>query len=82
VRIIQVQLNCSTEQEYYRILGNLLVAQKLLNEYLSTVNDEGIGPEGYAEEWMDNFEVDEVMRDEVLNMFVCALMAIARTEDG
>jgi hypothetical protein len=77
VRIIQVQLNCSTEQEYYRILGNLLVAQKLL-----TVNDEGIGPEGYAEEWMDNFEVDEVMRDEVLNMFVCALMAIARTEDG
>lgn len=70
MRIISAQLNYSAEKERYRLLGNLMLAQKLLNDYLSVVNIDGIDPEGYAEGWMENFGVDTVARAEVLNMFV------------
>ena len=81
MRIIQVQYNCSTEQEFYQMLGNILLAQKLLNDYLSEVKEETVGPEGYAEEWMKNFNLSRKMRDEVSNLFFCTLLAIARSGD-
>jgi len=79
MRIIQVQLNCGTQREYYRTLGNLLVVQKLLNDYLSSVNEEGIGPEGFAEDWIKSFGLTGPIKDEVLEMFCCALLVLGRS---
>ena len=77
MNIISVKLNYSTERKKYRVLGNLLIAQALLNSYLS--EGKGVEPEGYAEEFMEKHGIDKVLRDEVLNMFACALLAIAQS---
>jgi len=82
VRIIQLQLNCTTDAEFYRLLGFLIVVQKLLNDYLSKVKEEISEPENFAEEWMEEFELDSEAKDEVLNMFLCALLAIGRSENN
>ena len=79
MRIIQVQLNYTTEQEYYKLLGILLLTQKLLNDYIAKKNsEEGIGPEGFAEEWIRDFGVAGTAKDQVLETFSCALLSIAR----
>ena len=79
MKIIQLQLNCTTKKEYYRILGVVLVVQKLLNDYMVRVNEEGIGPEGFAEDWIKNFGLTGILKDQVLEMFSCALLVIGRS---
>ena len=73
-----VKLNCSTEQEYFKMLGILLVAQKLLNDYLARAGDEGIGPEGFAEGWIRDFGVTGPDKDLVLQAFLTSLVVVGK----
>lgn len=82
MKIIQVQLNCTTEAEFYRMLGVIMVVQKLLNDYMSHVGEEGIGPEGFAEEWMKIFGLDSQAKEQVLQMFFGALLVISRSNNN
>jgi len=43
------------------------------------VNEEGIGPEGFAEDWIKNFGLTGILKDQVLEMFSCALLVIGRS---
>lgn len=75
---IVVRLNCTTEQEYFKMLGILLVAQKLLNDYLARARDEGIGPEGFAEGWIKDFGGTGPDKDLVLQAFFTSLVIVGK----
>jgi len=81
MRIVQVQLNCTTEREYYRILGVLIVVQKLLNDYMASRYEDGVGPEGFAEDWIENLGIEGPIKDYIVGTFNSALLAISRSEN-
>ena len=60
------------------MLGVLLVTQKLLNDYLPRQKEPGVGPEGFAEDWMENFGVTGTTKELVLQSFCSSLLLIGR----
>jgi len=80
MKIIQIKLDCTTEREYYKALGNIIVAQKLLNDYLSVSGNKGVGPEGFSEEWFKNNEFEGPIKDNVSRFFFSSLQLIGNSE--
>lgn len=81
MKIIPIQINCTTDAQFYRILGVMMVVQKLLNDYMSHKDEDGVGPEGFAEEWMEAFGLNSLAKGSVLSMFCKALLAVSRSEN-
>ena len=75
---IVVKLNYTTEQEYYKMLGVLMITQKLLNDYLAQAGSKGIGPEGFAEDWIRDFGVTGTMKDLVFQAFFNSLILVGK----
>lgn len=80
---IQIKLNCTPEsKDFPRCIGAALAATKLFNDYSSVVgNLEGIGPEGFAEDWMKAciYNADPGFRDKVMDYF---LQILKSTQNG
>ena len=80
MRIIEILISCTTEREYFKTLGNVLVAQKLLNDYLSVANNRGVGPEGFSEEWFKENKFEGPIKDSVSRFFFSSLQIIGNSE--
>lgn len=68
MKVLSTQLNCSTEQEYYRMAGILLVSQKLLNDYLSM--EDGMDPEVFVEKGLTEFGLTGDTKELVFQTFL------------
>jgi hypothetical protein len=75
---IRLNLNC-TPKNQYKVLGNLLVAQKLLGDYLKEIKeDPQVGPENFAELWMEDFGLDLQLKEDVLSLFCRMLLELGK----
>ena len=76
---IQIKLGSSPDsKDFPRCLGAALAATKLFKDYNRAKGQEGIGPEGYAEEWMKAIicDADPDFRDKVMGYFLQVLKSI------
>jgi len=76
LRKLKLQLNSTTNR--YQQLGILLVANRMLNDYISSAHVFlGTEPEAFAESWMNAFVMgNKVFKDDIIRVFINMLQDV------